>query len=268
MWAEKFPATPPQNGRFWGCRNFCKIAFLGLISAVFDSDRPTESQNGSSVTKNFLRRLWNPFGAGRKFFDHPTPKRSILGVQKFLPSLFRPFLFKKIFLIIFSVSKESYLERTDACWGVNLFQKCLIIRSKGLGSLWIEFGDRLLKLEKWSNSSNFVKLTVNSMVTSSPFFTQTCLFYTCAQTEVFQETHFPDRWHFSKTIIAPFSKFSNDFTDLFPRSLQESTPVRRPWLKRHVSRNSSPWQKALSQNLHCLLFKGLNWFHWPFVRQV
>ena len=72
--------------------------------------------------------------------------------------------FQIFFDNFFSVSKESYLERTDACWGVNLFQKCLIIRSKGLGSLWIEFGDRLLKLEKWSNSSNFVKLTVNTIL--------------------------------------------------------------------------------------------------------
>ena len=134
--------------------------FCGTLAWDFPNlETSSCKQLGKSET--MLRRLWNPFGAGRKFFDHPTPKRSILGVQNFLPSLFRPFLFKKNFGTIFSVSKESYLERTDACWGVNLFQKCLIIRSKGPGSLWIEFGDRLLKLEKWSNSSNFVKLTVN-----------------------------------------------------------------------------------------------------------
>ena len=62
--AEKISATPPQKGRFGGCRNFCKIAFFGLILAVFDSGGPTESQNGSVSMKNFLRGLWNPFGVG------------------------------------------------------------------------------------------------------------------------------------------------------------------------------------------------------------
>ena len=84
--AEKFSTTPPQKGRFWGCRNFYKIAFLGPISAVFGSESPPEPQNGSVGIKNFLRGLWSPFGAGRKNFGHLTPKRSILGVQKFLPN--------------------------------------------------------------------------------------------------------------------------------------------------------------------------------------
>ena len=86
--AEKISTTPPHKGRFWGCRNFCKIAFLGLISAFFDSGRPTESQDRLGDIKIFLRELWKPFGIGQKNFDHPAPKRSILGVQKFLPNRF------------------------------------------------------------------------------------------------------------------------------------------------------------------------------------
>ena len=86
--AENFSTTPPQKGRFWGCRNFCKIAFFGLNSAVFDSGRPPEPQNGSVGIKNFLCGLWNPFGAVQKKFDIPAPKRSNLGVQKFLPNPF------------------------------------------------------------------------------------------------------------------------------------------------------------------------------------
>ena len=40
-----------------GCRNFYKIAFLGLISAVFDFGRPTKSQNGSVIIQNVLRGI-------------------------------------------------------------------------------------------------------------------------------------------------------------------------------------------------------------------
>ena len=40
--------------------------------------------------------------------------------------------------------------------------KCIIMRSKGLGSLSIKFGGHLSKFEEWPNSSNFDKLTVDS----------------------------------------------------------------------------------------------------------
>ena len=61
-----------------------EISVLGLKSAVFGSSNPTEPKNELGSTQNFFWALWSPFGADRNFFDHPTPKRSILGVQKFL----------------------------------------------------------------------------------------------------------------------------------------------------------------------------------------
>jgi len=57
---------------------------FGLKSAIFESRNPTEPKKGLGMTKKFFWGLWDLFGAGRKNFDHPTPKRSILGVQKFL----------------------------------------------------------------------------------------------------------------------------------------------------------------------------------------
>ena len=43
-------------------------------------------------------------------------------------------------------------------------QKCIMMRSKGLGSLSIKFGGHLSKFEEWPNSSNFDKLRVDSKV--------------------------------------------------------------------------------------------------------
>ena len=65
-------------------KSISKIRDFGLNSAIFDSDNPTEPKKGLGMTKKFFWGLWDLFGAGRKNFDHPTPKRSILGVQKFL----------------------------------------------------------------------------------------------------------------------------------------------------------------------------------------
>ena len=61
-----------------------KLRHFGPKSAVFESRNPTKPKNGLGVTKKVFSGLWDLFGAGRKNFDHPTPKRSILGVQKFL----------------------------------------------------------------------------------------------------------------------------------------------------------------------------------------
>ena len=162
MQAEKNSTTPPQKGRFWGCRNFCKTAFFGLISAVFDSGGPIWSQNGLGGTKNFLRELWNPFGADQENFDHPTQIGRFGGCRNFYQLSLDHFWSKKIFWPIFWVGKESYLEWSHACWMVPLCQKCTIMRSKGPGTLYIEFRDHLSKLEKWPNSANFDKLTVGS----------------------------------------------------------------------------------------------------------
>ena len=83
-------------GRTPTCRNFGqndfqKFRFFGLKSAIFDSSNAPEPKNELGITKKFFRWRWDPFGAGRKNFDHPAPKRSILGVQKFLQNrIFRP----------------------------------------------------------------------------------------------------------------------------------------------------------------------------------
>ena len=60
-----------------------KISVFGLKSAIFDSSIPTEPKNELETTKKNFRGLWDPFGAGRKFFDHPAPKRSIWGCRNF-----------------------------------------------------------------------------------------------------------------------------------------------------------------------------------------
>ena len=128
--AEKISTTPPQNGRFWGCRNFCKTAFFGLISAVFDSGGPIWSQNGLGGTKNFLRELWNPFGAYQENFDHPTPNRSFWGLQKFQPTQRGPFLVKnKFFDQFFELVKgHIYSDHTLAEWSlcVRNAQLCVL----------------------------------------------------------------------------------------------------------------------------------------------
>ena len=61
-----------------------EISVFGLKLAIFGSRRPIEPKNGFEMAKKVFRGLWTLFGAGRNFFDHPAPKRSILGVQKFL----------------------------------------------------------------------------------------------------------------------------------------------------------------------------------------
>ena len=47
--------------------------------------------NDLKVTKKCFRELWDPFGAGRKFFGHPAPKRSIFWRDRnFCKSTFWP----------------------------------------------------------------------------------------------------------------------------------------------------------------------------------
>ena len=91
FWRYSWGSRDRKN--FWGrtptCRNFGQIGsqkfrFFGLKSAVFDSSNATEPKNELGIIKTFFRGLLDLFGAGRKHFDHPTPNRSILGVQKFL----------------------------------------------------------------------------------------------------------------------------------------------------------------------------------------
>ena len=60
-----------------------KIRDFGQNSAIFDSDNPREVNNEFGDTKKCFWGLWNLFGAGRKFFDHPAPKSSILGCRNF-----------------------------------------------------------------------------------------------------------------------------------------------------------------------------------------
>ena len=81
---KSFGAGRTPTCRNFGRNGFQKFRFFGLKSAVFDSDNPTEAKNELGDTKKFSGELWNPFGAGRNNFDHPAPKRPILGVQKFL----------------------------------------------------------------------------------------------------------------------------------------------------------------------------------------
>ena len=108
--SRKFFDHPTPKRSIWGCSNFCKIAFFGLLSAVFDSGRPTESQNGLSNIKNFLRALESLWYRAKTIQPSRPPENSIFGVQKFLPSPFRPFLVKNLFSSIFGVSKGVYLE--------------------------------------------------------------------------------------------------------------------------------------------------------------
>ena len=88
---------PAPKRSILGVQKFLQNRLFGLISAVFDSGGPIWSQKGLGGTKNFLRELWNPFGADQKNFDHPTPNRSFWGLQKFLPTQFGPFWSKKFF---------------------------------------------------------------------------------------------------------------------------------------------------------------------------
>ena len=76
--------TPTVVSRNFGQIDSQKFRFFGLKSAVFDSRNATETKNELGIIKKIFRGLWDLFDAGRKNFDHPAPKRSILGVQKFL----------------------------------------------------------------------------------------------------------------------------------------------------------------------------------------
>ena len=100
--AENFSTTPPQKGRFWGCRNFCKNAFWGLILAFFDSGGPTQSQNELSSIKNRPRGLWNLFAVHRKNFNAPAPhKHRFWGCRNFYLTHFDQFWSKIFFCAIF-----------------------------------------------------------------------------------------------------------------------------------------------------------------------
>ena len=99
--AEKFSATPPQKGRFWGCRNFCKNAYLGRILVFFDSSGPTQSQNGLGSIKNRPRGLWNLFAVHRKYFNALPQKHRFRGCRNFYSTHFDQFWSKKVFLAHF-----------------------------------------------------------------------------------------------------------------------------------------------------------------------
>ena len=107
---RKFFDHPAPKSSILGCRNFCKIAFFGLISPVFDPGGPKESQTGFFSIKNFLQCLSSLFDAYREHFTQHGPKRSVWGAQKFLRSQFWLYLVGNVFWTIFWISKESYLE--------------------------------------------------------------------------------------------------------------------------------------------------------------
>ena len=92
-----------------------KIRDFGQNSAIFDSDNPREVNNEFGDTKKCFWGLWNLFGAGRKFFDHPAPKSSILGCRNFCKIAFFGLILLvfdpgglKSHKLVFSVSKTFY----------------------------------------------------------------------------------------------------------------------------------------------------------------
>ena len=72
-----------------------KFRDFGLKSAIFESRNPTEPKKGLGMTKKFFWGLWDLFGAGRKNFGHPTPKKCVFGgaelsTKTTFSSFFRP----------------------------------------------------------------------------------------------------------------------------------------------------------------------------------
>ena len=117
---------------------------------------------GWVAPKSFCESFGTPLGRTKKILTTPPQIGRFGGCRNFYQLSLDHFWSKKIFWPIFWVGKESYLEWSHACWMVPLCQKCTIMRSKGPGTLYIEFRDHLSKFEKWPNSAHFDKLTVGS----------------------------------------------------------------------------------------------------------
>ena len=115
---------------------------------------------GWVAPKTFCESFGMPLGRTKKISTTPPQTGRFGGCRNFYQLSLDHFWSKKFFWPIFWVGKESYLEWSHACWMVPLCQKCTIMRSKGPGTLYIEFRDHLSKFEKWPNSANFDKLTV------------------------------------------------------------------------------------------------------------
>ena len=114
--------------------------------------------------KLFTRAL-EPLWCGPKKFRPPHPKKVDFGGAEIST---KPNLTisgpKKIFWPFFWVGRGSFIGWLGASWVASFGQKCIIMRSKGLGALSIKFGGHLSKFEEWPNSSNFDKLTVDSIL--------------------------------------------------------------------------------------------------------
>ena len=107
--------------------------------------------------KLFPRAL-EPLWCGPKKFRPPHPKKVDFGGAEIST---KPNLTISGLKKFFWVGRVSFIGWPDASWVASFGQKCIIMRSKGLGSLSIKFEGHLSKFEEWSNSSNFDKLRVD-----------------------------------------------------------------------------------------------------------
>ena len=123
---------------------------------------------GWVAPKTFCESSGTPLGRTNNVLTTPPQIGRFGGCRNFYQLSLDHFWSKKIFWPIFWVGKGSYLQWPYACWMVPLCQKCTIMRSKGPGTLYIEFRDHLSKFEKWPNSANFDKLRVDRFVKSPP----------------------------------------------------------------------------------------------------
>ena len=114
------------------------------------------------ASKTFYESFGVPLVWAEKISTFPPHKGWFWGCRNFYQTHFEHFWSKKNFWPFFWVGKGACLEQSDAYWVATFGQKLIIIRSKGPGLLSIEFGGHLSKFEKWPNSSNFDKLTVDS----------------------------------------------------------------------------------------------------------
>ena len=112
------------------------------------------------TSKTFSEGFGTLLVRAEKNFVTLPQKCRFSGCRNFYQTHFDHFWSKKFFWPFFWVGKGACLEQSDAYWVVTFGQKLIIIRSKGPGSLSIEFGGHLSMFEKWPNSAHFDKLRV------------------------------------------------------------------------------------------------------------